>query len=322
MSTDCDPNSSDTPRRVRCDRVILWVVAATWLWHVTLRDRWCPISMWIYMSPPEVLSVVLAGSLGWAAWRGESKPWLAAGCVMLVLLGGLVGVRDWRFHSTFEKSPQTSIRVGFWNLNRGVWASWDRMACAARDFDADVLGFVEAVDELPQTSEFWQARFPNHQVLTLGGGFVVLVRGQVTREGAGVLRGGGRFRRLKAEVNGQRFTLVLADLPSDPWMSRERPLRHLSELLAAQTESPTLVVGDFNTPTFSVWFDELRSDWTNAFDFVGQGYCPTWPMPLPVLTLDQMWGNRHIQFHRAENHGSLLSDHRMVLAEFSVVKVQ
>jgi vancomycin resistance protein VanJ len=48
------------------------------------------------------------------------------------------------------------------------------------------------------------------------------------------------------------------------------------------------------------------------------GYRPTWPMPLPVLTLDQMWSNPGFVVESAQGVWTTCSDHRPIIADVTI----
>ena len=77
-------------------------------------------------------------------------------------------------------------------------------------------------------------------------------------------------------------------------------------------------MGDFNTPTDSLFLREIHRDFENAFEQAGDGYSATWPLPVPVLTLDQIWVNKGIEVYRCRLGWSLRSDHRPVLTDITI----
>jgi len=82
-------------------------------------------------------------------------------------------------------------------------------------------------------------------------------------------------------------------------------------------------MGDFNTPVDSVFVAPLAERLTNAFQARGNGYYVTWPVPLPVLSLDQVWASREVELRDCELGWTWRSDHRPVvvtLARSSQVK--
>ncbi len=344
LSTVESSSSKEMPLRRWLERawrgctIGLWVVAVM---DVTLRDRVPGLAVVFYATPPIVLGVLLLGMSGlglrWKRDRGSvatfAKTWglrrivhvlanvATVSCVATAMLG-CVCVGEWLFGNvrwaSVQESPPDGLKVVFWNVGRGEFASWDRIAEQLSRFDADVLALAEATSEDAQTRKFWQSRLPGYSPLPLRGGMVLLVKGEATQQAAGQLARAGRFRRVKVEVRGVHFEMILADIISDPLSPRGPPLGKLFEIMQTQGAAPTLVVGDFNTPPTSVCFDGWRADWSRAWDVAGSGYQATWPQPLPVLTLDHVWGNRGLTFHRCVCGWSSCSDHRPVIVELSV----
>lgn len=245
-----------------------------------------------------------------------------AAILLATAMLGCVCVGVWLFENfrwaSVQHPPPNALKVVFWNVGRGQFASWDRIAEQLSRFDADVLALAEGNSDEVQTREFWQSRLPGYSPLPLHGEMVLLVKGNATHQAAGQLARAGRFRRVEVEVRGVRFDMILADIVSDPLSPRGPPPGMLFEIMQTQADTPTLVVGDFNTPPTSVCFDGWRADWSRAWDVVGSGYQATWHQPLPVLTLDHVWGNRGMTFHRCVCGCSSCSDHRPVIAELTV----
>ena len=114
------------------------------------------------------------------------------------------------------------------------------------------------------------------------------------------------------------FQLVLVDVQGTTKRSRYRPLSELERRLEPLADQPVLIVGDLNTPTDSVFLRPLRQSYRNAFESAGRGYAATWPVPLPLLALDQAWFNAGLQASRCELDGSWVSDHRAVVVDVTV----
>ncbi len=93
----------------------------------------------------------------------------------------------------------------------------------------------------------------------------------------------------------------------------------MQRLFDRHSNMPFILAGDFNTPPDSVFMDLLRETGSNAFEQSGEGFRETWPVFAPLLTLDQIWGNRQIKWHRCRQLWSLRSDHRPVVAEFEIL---
>lgn len=272
----------------------------------------------VYYAAPTIFLAVMAActaGLGKRLRRSRAVVW---SLLCLAMVSSVVWVySNVRIAKGHELAPN-SIRVAFWNVGRGWFAEWDQIAERLNGFGADVVVVAEATSRELETSEYWRTHVPDYSLLSLNDGFVLLVRGQATLQASDSLATGGQYRRINIIVRDVHFHLILADITSDPWLPRRPPLDALWEIMKMQTDQPTLVVGDFNTPPSSVCFDRWRGEWTRAWDAVGSGYQPTWPQPVPILPLDHVWGNRWIRFHNYQALWSKYSDHRPVMADFTV----
>jgi endonuclease/exonuclease/phosphatase (EEP) superfamily protein YafD len=214
-----------------------------------------------------------------------------------------------------------STRLLFWNVCRGN-LGYDAIAREIAAVDPGIVALVEATRQ-GQDSGFWNTALPGYSATCLGAGMTLLVRNgtqpvEVEIIEKGQVPGECRYRVLVLDTGEQRLRLLIADIKSSPLMFRRPAFARLASIAARSADLPSLVVGDFNTPLDSVHVDLLRDDLANAFESSGTGYRETWPVILPVLSLDQIWGNSGVTWHRCWCESSLRSDHRRVVAEFSI----
>ena len=318
------PPSNRIRTTLRCLlRLPFWPLTLLWMFgfgvRLTVLDAYQPLAVFFYAMPPAILFGLAALLAVWS-YRLRFRR-LAASWFVMSLVCGVWWYAFAYANNEIETAPH-EIRTLFWNVNRGLMG-WPRIAAEVKRFDAPLIALVEAVGDVPQTADFWKRRFPDHEAIPLSGGFVVLVRGKLEARRGGLLGSGlddfgGRFRMLELSLQNKRLTLVLVDVRSSPLMSRRRPLEWLNTILQSAPDGPVIVMGDFNTPTDSVLLHPLRENYKNAFETAGHGLDSTWPVPCPVLALDQVWGNRHVIFHRCRLEWSWLSDHRPVVTDFSV----
>lgn len=287
--------------------------------RLLLRDRLPYVATLHYVTPNVVLG---AGFLACGAWwrrRARGRAVAVACGILGVLFLARTMSRDVAWA---EQAPhEVALRVATWNLNRGHWASWDDLALRASRFDADVLVVQEAMPRVVQDVAWWKVRLPAYDALPLGAGMVVLVRdGHAELVQQGHVRKGGRYRVLDVEARGVAFKLMAVDLASNPLLHRRLPLTHvtwLAEHLPA--DEPALLIGDFNTPYDSSYLDVLREHgWTEAFFAAGRGWTATWPVPLPVLCIDQIWSSPRARFTGADVVTTGLSDHRAVIGDLVI----
>ncbi|MGH1344175.1 MAG: endonuclease/exonuclease/phosphatase family protein [Nannocystales bacterium] len=98
----------------------------------------------------------------------------------------------------------------------------------------------------------------------------------------------GIVMHVRVDMPGQPLEFFVVDGHSDPLRDRRRMPADLRALLDAADPPIDVVVGDFNAPSRSVGLDEMRGDYWLAAETSGQ-YAMTWPHPLPLFDLDQIW---------------------------------
>ncbi len=282
--------------------------------RLTVRDAFAPLAVFYYALPLPViagLACLAAIPLRRTSRRLTARIlWgIAALCAACGFYSG---------YSVHEESfPDASLDVLFWNTGRGA-RGWNEIAGELRRFDAPIIGLVEAGSNNAQMRRFWNREFPGRDVAVLGGGMVLLVRGRIVAKSTGTLGTDSDYAVVDVRLENRQLTVVLVDVVSTPWKSRKEPLEDLAALLETLRDRPVVVLGDFNTPPDSIHFSGIRRHCRSAFESAGNGYTGTWPVPAPVLSLDQIWANDRVSFHVCEHLWSARSDHRPVVATISI----
>lgn len=331
-------------------RAALIFVLAGLICRCTVRDRYGWSAPLFYATPPGVSVLLLIYTLAtaWRRWRPAAR----AGVVLatFVLLAFLLKTQLNFPSSTYVASDTQSvalagvrpIRVMFWNVNRLRWGA-ETIFEAIREYDPDIIGIVEGTGE-ERPRKLWAERFPDYRAVAGGFGSVLLVRGTVSKvrlvrflgksgyvgvtvrpDGAVALpaRGdldaaaaGGEPADGAGEIAGRakpEMIVWLVDVDSDPFTPRGETLRQLSARSA--DEHPDVIMGDFNTPLDSVWFNSFRSRFRNAAVERHRGFLASWPNPLPLMMIDHVWIGRRFRTLAAELSSRWPTDHRMVTVE-------
>ena len=103
------------------------------------------------------------------------------------------------------------------------------------------------------------------------------------------------------------------DLISNLDVHRDPLLKQLNDLI--QEHQPDIVVGDFNAPRRSYRLQHLPTGYRHAYDLAGTELGYTWPIPIPVYSLDQCIVGHDLQVLRYDLQTSF-SDHRLQRLEF------
>lgn len=340
MTTPCDSPSSVAPhgtvppaRPRRVARALALcgalVVLAGSLVRLTVRDAVPQTALLFYVTPVPVLA---------GAALVTAALFLRASQVRRAVLTALVGAA-WtahvgllEFRAAAAPGSRAAVRLVLWNVafsRFGAQRTLDDVA----PYDADVWVFPEAVH--PQTIDdpdappepdlsAWRRRFPGFAVVPLCGDLLLCSR-NAPRTGtaieSGTLDDLGVYAiaEFPAAADRPAWTLVVADLVSNPLASRRAALEALRQRLASLPPGPVVLAGDLNTPADSALLAPLHHSFVESFRAAGHGWGPTWPVPAPVLQLDQVWGSAEIRFASSTAGWSWCSDHRPVVVDFDFV---
>jgi len=282
-------------------------VAIRW----TVRDG-LPFAANLFYALPLIVVSGLLLAAG-VVWLRNRRPAVSAACALAALLAGglwLNGV----YHVNECRSSTDPLRIVTWNAARG-FAGWTRVADIVGGTDSDLVGLVEAGGSTTEWQQFWAQGFPDHQVYLAGGGLVVLTRGEIVDKRVLRLVGTSTCADVRIDFDGRTVRALLVDAVVRPFSNRREVVERVFELARETPDLPTIVMGDFNTPVDSVWFDGVRNDYIHAFEQAGRGTLTTWPGPLPLLAIDHVWLSRQFQVECASIGWTWASDHRPIVAD-------
>ena len=309
--------------------LMIWLLIVAGLTlRFTVRDEFHRLGLIYYVTPIPTLPiwVFLAWMLGWYSTTKRSNSikqpprWLFRRSRIALVVG--IAFVIWTMYSDFafrsERPSPDDLRIMFWNISR-IQAGTSRIAAQVNSVQPVCFGLVEADRKHILNLDEWQETFPEYKIIGTTFGGLVAVKGDVISEKEVSLQSESNCKQFDLRVNNQEFTLILVDISSDLRRSRRRPIQELTAFVQQLTDRPVIIMGDFNTPDDSTLFEPLRKQFRMAFRERGSGYAATWPIPLPVLTLDQVWFNDRIKLSQCRHGWTLNSDHRPVICDLSVV---
>jgi endonuclease/exonuclease/phosphatase (EEP) superfamily protein YafD len=279
----------------------------------SVRDRVPGLSAVYYATPPalDAAGAVVAAFLFLRLRRRRAAAICATvglACTATFVAGSL------RFGAP---RPPGALRGVHWNVAHGYWG-WTRIADTLATFDPDLVWLSESDDANPEEDDALRAALPGRTVLHERGGLTVIVRGDASCVERAHLDGGGHLARSHLVVGGRAFESVHVDAPSSPFARRDRIFADALRRVEPHVAAPLLVVGDFNTPRDSAAFDAWCGPLAHAFETAGRGCDATWPVPIPVLSIDHVWAGGGLTVRTCEPRWTRLSDHRPVEFTFDV----
>ncbi|MCA8996237.1 MAG: endonuclease/exonuclease/phosphatase family protein [Planctomycetaceae bacterium] len=275
--------------------------------RLTIQDVVPVVATLFYATPISILFFGACWS-GVVSWRQQGRFTAEWGLFAAILLFWWIST-DWRRQESADV-PENAAKVLFWNVARHD--DLTRAADYLRTTDADIIGLVEVKGSAKDRRQFWNEQLPAYDVSILGGGIQLLTKGTSGEAVVHHLHRNSEARELQVTVRGNVITCFVVDIESDLIRSRKTALNNLAELANGHSGEPTLLMGDFNTPPESVHFRGLKAHHRLGFDGAGSGYRPTWPVPIPLLKLDQIWVNEQLELLECQQGWSIASDHRPI----------
>ena len=282
----------------------LVVVFSSFLLSLTIGDYFIVTAVPVYATPWLIRLLVALSAM--AILRKEL--WWMSGLLLLSSIdGGLDSYRAVRLN--YGKAPN-SFTIATWNAGReldDLRSEWH--------FDSDVVAIIESGDFDSTEWHDFQKATPDYRWLRFDSGTMLGVRGKHAKFESLGEHDLFRCYRVKVTIDPQPpFTVVVVDMRSQPWLSRDEPMRRIFN--SVKPGEPAIDLGDFNTPPDSRWIRRNTKDhWSLANRSQSEGFIETWPFGLPLHCLDQIWVSKEFKT-LAFRQEARTSDHRMVEARF------
>ncbi len=289
-----------------------WVAAlvlAGWGIGQVARDATLPTALIFYL-PSLAVAALLLALAAFARWRSGRWLWIALAALPPLLV--VVAVENrWPGaggESAGESAPRGErLRVVHWNV-AGGWTGADAEAAEIARRDPDLVVLSEGPSRVARRVS---AHLPGFQARSFGA-LSFLARD--------LDEGRWLERRRDLQVvwesfswHSRRWSLLAVNLGSSPWQARDPLLREVVRRI--EQVRPDLVVGDFNAPRRSWALAALPAGYRHAYDEAGRGWSATWPMPVPLLALDQAIVGPRLRAVGYHLTGTSWSDHRLQLVE-------
>lgn len=280
------------------------------------RDSAALLAPFFYATPPAV--AFAAAVLAWLLLRRTGRTRTVRVCACVAVIQLVVVLAGYHTNPT-----QTgSVRLVFWNVCSGNMG-WEAITATIRDWDADIVGLAEsnlhaAFEDPVARRRYWAQQFPDCAVIRFPRGMRLITRYPARPLARGKLGRRSNYGVAEVTIDGTPTYVVMVDLLSGPTLPRRPAFEALAAVIDELPPGPVLVMGDMNTPTESVHLNLLRERMQNAFEERGRGFYHTWPMPVPVLPLDQIWCNDRVEMTSCELLWTIRSDHRPVHCSFNL----
>jgi endonuclease/exonuclease/phosphatase (EEP) superfamily protein YafD len=291
----------------------IWLIVGILLRVTRLRDHFSPLAFVYYTTPWPLIALglgIMALHHGRLGHRHRVRRYLVLTAGALMTWVAL----SWRSAPVSDKPAE--LRVILWNVARAE-TRFPKIAEWLHQETPDIVAIAEAKSANPQSEERWRSEFSGYATCFAPGGMLCLVRGEILKTETGTLAPGSFYAIHRVRVRDRNVTVLQVDIYAKPRSSRRAPLSRLAELAKKHAGENLIVLGDFNTPADSAHFDALRTELSSCFETAGDGIAETWPFPVPLLSLDQIWVSKTMDPLRCTHPWIALSDHRPVIADLA-----
>lgn len=290
--------------------ILCWISAVI-LIRLTVRDRIPVISSVYYAMPPFILSLLaLFGMITLMTLRKYRA-------ALSLLFAGILCAVWWlsvNYYSNSESTAKPDIKLLSWNIQKKTGEKKVETVKIIKENDPDIFGLIEfGAGGITLVKEI-ESMLPGYSLSLLDDCILIGVKGAV-KDSRLVYIGDddfGRYVRAELLVKGKNITVYFVDMGSSPHHPRKSALSDMFRNAMAEDKKSLLVMmGDFNTPYESAWFDPYKEHFKNAFAESGKGFMESWPLPFSLLTIDHIWcGNRLKPVNATMMHNGI-SDHKI-----------
>ena len=218
--------------------------------------------------------------------------------------------------SEISSSSATSTII-FWNVAQNNPLPTDIIIQELKQSKAEMIALVEAQFVSENDLIILTKACPDYQFKYMYGNMLIGVKGNVEKikfyDEATVYK----LNHIDLRVNQHHYSIALVDVYANPLLNKQIPLSVIYNF--TRKNKVDIVMGDFNTPYESVHFEDYKEEFI-SFHSKSEGSASTWPLPFPVIEIDQIWLKKSFQPLKLKKKSFAISDHKMLIATFEVAK--
>ncbi len=277
--------------------------------HFLIKDRFQNVSVIYYASP---LPLIILFGLFVTIMNYRHKP------LFYVLSFFLLGISGYfcghYFGSEFETTPsKETSHILFWNAAGNQPLPTDILIKHIKTARPEILALVETENISDSDLTILKTACPDYNFQTLEGAMLIAIKGQIIEIIFKEEERLYRSNRIVTTIDDKPVTILIADVSASPFRNKEIPLSTIAE--TAKKHKIDVLVGDFNTPYESVFFKDFKRDYYSFHPF-SIGLTSTWPIPIPLIEIDQIWVAKSLQPIKMEKFSYDVSDHKLLIAEY------
>ena len=288
---------------------LLFFYIALLIIHFFIKDRFQWISVLFYGCPLPLI-IIFGCFVTLSFWKRKRLFYILS----TVLLAISIYFGAHYYGTEFEKDPsKTSSHILFWNAAESQPLPTEILIKHINESNAQIIALVEALSVSKEDMNILKKAFPYYQFELLQGDMLIAVKGSIDTIILAPENDYCKYNYIKATIQDKQLSIIIADVQADPLLNKEIPLDMIRK--ACEKYDVDILVGDFNTPYESVFFKKFKDKY-NSFHPYSIGMSSTWPTPVPVIELDQIWIKKPLQPIKLNKFYYKQSDHHLLIGEY------
>lgn len=277
--------------------------------HFIIKDRIYGLSTVFYAFPLPIIGVF--GLIVTLLFYSR-KPYFYL--LFILLLGMTIYFFGHYFGAAHKDSSQKSnSHILFWNVAQSQPLPNDVIIKYIKEYKPEIVALAEAFQVSESDLNTLKIAFPQYQFKILYGSMLIGVLGNINDVQFQASEEAYKFNYIAATINQKPVYIMIADVYASPLLNKEIPLGIIHDF--CKKHHVDVLIGDFNTPYESIFFKEYEFNF-NSFHPYSIGMTSTWPLPIPVIEIDQIWLAKSYQPLKLEKFCHKNSDHKLLIAEY------
>lgn len=276
--------------------------------HFVIKDRFHLLSVFFYACPLPL--IILFGFCIIVMFYKQKIVCYTLGTILLTM-SLYFSLHYFGSAAKIDAAPTRHLLL--WNVAQNKPLPTDILIKHIQESHAEIVALVEAQHVSKEDKEILRNALPDYQFRTLYGTMLIGVKGTIDeivfQDASDVYK----FNYLTTTINQKQVRILLADIYAGPLLNKEIPLGIIRDF--TKKHKVDVLLGDFNTPYESVFFKDFKSDF-KSFHAYSSGMTATWPVPIPVMEIDQIWLDNALQPIELQKFCYGVSDHKLLIAEF------
>lgn len=211
-------------------------------------------------------------------------------------------------HKPLDGKIHTAL---FWNVAQNQPLPTGTLIKNIKSTNSDIVALVEAVNVSNEDLDILSNALPEYQFRPLYGTMLVGVRGHIETIKFKAKNSVYKLNHITALIDGEKKNIVIIDINAVPMIDKAISIGYIDSYL--QKHRADIILGDFNTPYESIFLDAFKSDYKSLHPY-SIGMTSTWPLPFPVIEIDQIWLERSYQPIQLKKYAFPESDHKLLVA--------